>query len=222
MTLKRFSILATMLLLVGALLVPSASAQRFPQAGPVVFPHCPAAVLADSRGTLSLLAGQTWVFHWEGIADTVAAAGNMYFGTVPAPNAQSGVVGFMNVVETRNVLGNVFRFLNYNGRFIINSDCSGGTLMFNSGAPASKEFDFFFRASPEPVTGIPTNFFGSMVMVSIDPISFSGLSIDQIIGNLLGGVEHGEAEFQHCDTATLGFGSLATTVTPLAGCPVQP
>jgi hypothetical protein len=68
--------------------------------------------------------------------------------------------------------------------------------MLNSGAPASKEFDFYFREREG-------NAFGSMVLVSIDSLNFAGGTIDQIIGNVLGGVEHGEAQFQHCDTATL-------------------
>jgi len=213
MKLKRFSILATMLVLVGVLVVPSAFAQRFPQAGAAVYPHCPAAVAATP---VNLLVGQTWVFHWEGIADAAAAVGNMYFGTVPSPNSQAGVTGFMNVIETRNVLGTIYRFINYNGRYEIYPDCTGGVLMFNSGVPASKEFDFYFEKAADP------NVFGKMVMVSIDPLNFAGQTLDQIIGNVIGGVEHGSAEFQHCDTATLGFGALATTVTPAAGCPLQP
>jgi hypothetical protein len=212
MKLKRFSISATMLILAGALLVPTAFGQRFPTAGPAIFPRCPATVASNP---LSLLQGQTWVFHWEGIADAASASGNIYFGTVPSPNSQAGVTGFINVIETRNVLGSIFRFLNYNGRYQIYPDCTGGVLMFNSGAPASKEFDFYFRERAG-------NAFGSLVMTSIDPINFGGSSIEQIIGNVIGGVEHGEAEFQHCDTATLGFGVNQVTVTPLAGCPVQP
>jgi len=186
MKLKRFSILATMLILVGALVVPSAFAQRAPVAHPATVPSCPA---ANVTNPLSLVDGQTWVFHWEGLADAAAAVGNLTFETVASPNSQSGVTGFLNVIESRNVAGTIFRFLNYNGRYQIYPDCTGGVLMFNSGAPASKEFDFYFRKKD----GDP---FGSLVMVSIDPLSFTGHSFGDIIAGIVGGVEHGEAEKQ--------------------------
>jgi len=219
MTVRRFSILATMSVLAGALVVPSAFGQKFPQAGPAVWPNssgvagCPASVIADPRGALSLLAGQTWVYHWEGVEGYLAAAGNMYFGTVPNANSQTGATGFMNVIETRDIAGIIYRFLNYNGRYLIFPDCSGGTLMFNSGALASQEFDFYFaKTNDASVTG-GVNEFGKMFLVDIDSAvpGVSGITA----------VEQGVAEFQHCDKATLGFGTLAVTVTPLAGCPVQ-
>lgn len=160
MKVRRFDVLSTMFVLVGLLVVPEAFAQRAPVAHPATVPSCPSVSIAANP--LSLVDGQTWVFHWEGIADLVAAVGNLTFEMVPSPNSQSGFTGFMNVNEARNVAGAIFRFLIYNGRYEIFPNCTGGTLMFNSGAPESLEFDFFF----EGIAGVD---FQELVMVSIDP-----------------------------------------------------
>jgi len=174
MKLKRFSILAAICMIAGILAVPMAFAQggnapRAPVAHPATNPNCS---LAPTPGVpFSTVVGTTWVFHWVGIELVEGAVGNMSFISVADPNSQSGQAGFLNVIETRNVLGiggiftnasGVFRFLNYNGRFLIFPDCTGGTLMFNSGAPASQEFDFYFRR-------VGTDPFGGLRMVSIDP-----------------------------------------------------
>jgi len=183
MKFNRFSILATMLVLIGVLEVPSAFAQRAPVAHPATFPSCPSSVAANP---LALVDGQTWVFHWEGVEYLGGAVGNFTFEMVASPNSQSGFTGFLNVIESRNLYGTIFRFLNYNGRYQIYPDCSGGVLMFNSGVPSSVEFDFYFREREG-------NAFGSLVMVSNDPIGIGAFT------NVIGQIsifERGEAEFQ--------------------------
>jgi len=183
MKFNRFSILATMLVLVGVLVAPSAFAQRAPVAHPATYPSCPSSVAANP---LALVDGQTWVFHWEGFEFAAGAVGNFTFEMVASPNSQSGFTGFLNVIETRNLEGTIFRFLNYNGRYQIYPDCTGGVLMFNSGAPASVEFDFYFREREG-------NAFGSLVMASIDPFG-TGLFTSELAE--FGIFERGEAEFQ--------------------------
>jgi len=186
MKLNRFSILATMLILVGVLLVPSAFAQRAPVAHPATYPSCPASVAANP---LALVDGQTWEFHWVGGVYLGGAVGNFTFEMVPSPNSQSGFTGFLNVIESRNLGGTIFRFLNYNGRYQIYPDCTGGVLMFNSGVPASYEFDFYFREREG-------NAFGALVMVSIDPVNVNQLSNSNTLIVDAALFERGEAEFQ--------------------------
>jgi len=183
MKFNRFSIFATMLILVGVLLVPSAFAQRAPVAHPATFPSCPASVAANP---LALVDGQTWVFHWEGVEHIGGAAGNFTFEMVASPNSQAGFTGFLNVIESRNLEGTIFRFLNYNGRYQIYPNCSGGVLMFNSGTPASVEFDFYFREREG-------NAFGALDMVSIDPIGTGSLTSELAEFGIF---ETGEAWFQ--------------------------
>jgi len=163
MTLKRFSTLAVVCIFAGILTVPMAFAQggnapRAPVAHPATNPSC---ALAPTPGVaFSTVVGTSWVFHWEGIDDDVAAVGNMSFIQVADPNSQSGEAGFLNVIETRNIFEAIFRFLNYNGRFEIYPDCTGGVLFYNTGY-GPIEFDFYFRK----LNGDP---FGSLRMVSID------------------------------------------------------
>ena len=68
-----------------------------------------------------------------------------------APKSLNGVAGTQ---------GGIFRFLNYVGRFQIFSDCTGGTLMFNTGV-GPVNFDFYFRK----LNGDP---FGALDMVGTD------------------------------------------------------
>jgi len=176
MKLKRYTFLAAICILAGILAVPMAFAQggnapRAPVAHPATNPSC---ALAPTPGVpFSTVVGTSWVFHWEALIEEIASVGNMSFIAVADPNSQSGQAGFLNVIETRNVAGQIFRFLNYNGRFLIFPDCTGGTLMFNSGAGSieiihtSLEFDFYFRK----LNGDP---FGSLVMESIDLLPAQG------------------------------------------------
>jgi len=175
MTLVRFSI-STILILLCVLLAPTVFAQvQPPPAHPATIPNCSLAPIPTDP--FSTVNGTSWVFHWEGAEGLYAAVGNMTFFTVTDPKAQLGKDGFINVIETRNLNSSIYRFLNYNGRFEIYSDCTGGVLMFNSGAAGSQEFDFYFRESM--LNGEP---FGSLVMVDIDSKG--------------GYVLHGEAEKQ--------------------------
>ena len=157
------------------------NAPRAPVAHPATDPSC---ALAPTPGVaFSTVVGTSWVFHWESTGGELvkeivrqagvyhpasalqdplsgAAVGNMSFLQVADPNSQSGEAGFLNVIETRNLEGEIFRFLNYNGRFEVYADCTGGTLMFNTG-DGPIEFDFYFRK----FNGDP---FGSLRMVGID------------------------------------------------------
>ena len=155
-------------LLLGLLAIPGAFAQQPPPAHPPTFPSCS---LAPSPGNpLSTVLGTTWVFQWESVYNPgfygAAATGNMSFFEVASPNSQAGEVGFINVMESRNISSNVSRFLNYTGRFLIFPDCTGGTLIFNTGTSAI-EFDFYFDL--RTLDGDP---FGAMSMVSIDSNKF--------------------------------------------------
>jgi len=163
MKLQRFSIVAAVCILAGILAAPMAFAQggnapRAPVAHPATNPSC---ALAPTPGVaFSTVVGTSWVFHWEGVDYSDAAVGNMSFIQVADPNSQSGEAGFLNVIETRNIDGLISRFLNYNGRFEIYPDCTGGVLFFNTGT-GPVEFDFYFRK-------LGTDPFGSLRMVEID------------------------------------------------------
>jgi len=84
----------------------------------------------------------------------------MSFVQVADPNSQSGETGFLNVIANANFDGIIQRFLNYNGRFEIYPDCTGGVLMFNVGQFAA-EWDFYFEKKTETL-------FGALRMVRID------------------------------------------------------
>ena len=162
---NHFTSRAVLCLFAGILAVPMAFAQggnapRAPVAHPATNPSC---ALAPTPGNaFSTVVGTSWVFQWKGVDEADVAIGNMSFISVPDPNSQSGQAGFLNVIETVNDEGSILRFLNFNGRFLIFSDCTGGTLMFNTGGTIGPiEFDFYF----EKLNGDP---FGAMRMVSID------------------------------------------------------
>jgi len=126
--------------------------------------------LAPTPGVpFSTVVGTSWVFHSRSTAAPIAQVGNMSFIQVADPNSQSGEAGFINLIQTLNIEGNITRFLNTVGRFEIFPDCTGGTLMF-TGTNPSIEYDFYFRNR----NGDP---FGSMVYVSID--SFVEVSVGE-------------------------------------------
>ena len=169
MKLHHLRIPAAMFLFTGSLAIPGAFAQQPPPAHPATFPNC--SLAPNPSNPLSTVLGTSWVFQWESVAPFqglagAAAVGNMSFFEVPSPNSQAGEVGFINVVESRNISFNISRFLNYNGRFLIYPDCTGGTLIFNTN-PNPIEFDFYFQ--PRLLDGDP---FGSIAMVSIDSNNF--------------------------------------------------
>jgi len=175
---KRLSSLGAVLI-IGCLGVAQSFAQQPPPAHPATNPNCTQAPTPGNA--FSTVVGTAWVYQWESVGYFIgfygaAAVGNMSFFQIASPNSQSGEAGFINVIESRNIGSEISRFLNYNGRFEIYPDCTGGTLMFNTNTDPI-EFDFYFR--PNLRTGDP---FGSMVMVSIDANNFVAYGDGQKVG----------------------------------------
>lgn len=122
---RRCNILLAISVFAGVLLAPVAQAA------------CPA-------NPLSTLDGTTWIYHAESVAGFHQ---NAYLGKFTATLDAVHNKGILTLTETSNINGTMInRDLVYTGLYVMNSDCSGGTFFFNSGANDHPQLEFLIRS----------------------------------------------------------------------------
>ena len=120
------------------LIIAAAFAAAFTLA-PQAKAQCPAGLVDP----LYLLDGSNWAFQTEDDFFGEGAVGT-FRASVKAPAGNNPFFsGVLAITETINAEGRITRQLQASGKYIINSDCSGGELLFNAGGHAY-QFEFVF------------------------------------------------------------------------------
>lgn len=125
---KRYLTLSAICILASVFMAPMASAQ------------CP----------LSTFVG-TWGYHAEAISFVppniqgffyAASAGR--FAASVATDRAGNSYGLLTTVDTTSKTGEILRLEQGSGKFQLNPDCSGGTIVFTGTSSGLANFDFYF------------------------------------------------------------------------------
>lgn len=107
----------------------------------------------NGSGLGTLLSGLVYSYHYEtvgGSSTPISAVGLFGFGAPTATNQQNGATqGLITIEETINTNGYIARQSTYTGRYIVNSDCSGGEIQYSGHV-----FDFVVVGSYNNATGL--------------------------------------------------------------------
>lgn len=137
--------------LLSVLLVPQGFAQIQPN-------RCPGAITPEQ-----LLNNTTWVYQTQGVSYWGSAATGQFTArtsaALPGPPARPAsqvldVIDSASIVSQTSGGGSSYppgaglpllsRLQPYNGRWVMNADCSGGTLFLNSNLEPAQQYDFWF------------------------------------------------------------------------------